>query len=878
MTDMKTFKYIAILAALFIAASCSETDIVEQNPTGQSSQVQIVGRVLPYIDCNVNSRAIKNGDETQIKNMTLVIVTSSGLTTSYITGSSPVFKVERNDLDSASKIYLFANIPDITATATSIDDFLDYVNTVTGIGIPENGFPMMGEISLTANIPNILEISLSALYAKIVMDIKVTPDQSIEGKLPPRFILNGYTVHNVAGSVDFVGGSINSSNDATGVLEDVFEGTIDGDNEAMGATSVQFSFYLPERFLQPKTSASSYNYPFKKADGTIRPEDENYRQRFKPELVKENNPAATFVRFYGDFIDHQGHNYIVSYDIYVGNDNYSNFDVVRNTQYNNYITIRGIATSNDQSTNPDAVSIDHRVDVERINPIIINLRRETLLDSHFEVRPLRIRKNADFAGDVSNAKVKVEVIYDQTPASNWIGLERSFGDGNTQSSSTTYLVDSDLASDRKNAAGKRKYFTTDLTTNTLASSVVSGVTVPVTMADQCVWIYVDECTEAKDDVRSATIRVSYSNDGTTWNEEDHIDYVINQRMLFPVTFTNGTDAKTDDQDYLIEYHEEYLHNYDADDEYGQTEYEGMKWGLMKAQLSFTKDAILVSKGTWGSVNTAVAEALAKYSPKYDFYLTRDIAYDDWSFENETQYNNLVHSRNGFTFCKEIIEDLKNSNLDTNTDDVINILHLGEDPQSAIEYCYNKNKRNSDGEVTEVTWYLPAIDEMEEIVMSQYGLNNGQYAYSRFTDFQAKMYWSCQPAYKNNYIFVERALGDRHGRYMVDNTERARATSVNYENETGNGANDPNNYEKVSSGMSGYYKYIDADYSDLGGIFGSGLSNTGEKDVQGNETFSGSNNKESWTGNNSHKLSKPSYDKGALSRDDMARVRCVRKAN
>ena len=38
------------------------------------------------------------------------------------------------------------------------------------------------------------------------------------------------------------------------------------------------------------------------------------------------------------------------------------------------------------------------------------------------------------------------------------------------------------------------------------------------------------------------------------------------------------------------------------------------------------------------------------------------------------------------------------------------------PQSAVEYCGNKNKRNSDGTIDydNMTWYLPAIDEIEDI--------------------------------------------------------------------------------------------------------------------------------------------------------------------
>lgn len=875
---MKRFKYIAILTALFVAVSCTETDVVEQTTLGNSKLVQIVGRVLPYTDCNVSSRSIKNGDETNIKSMTLVIFKEDGsiADSHYITGSSPVFQVERDKLNDASEIYLFANVPE-NNNAQSIDDFKNVQSTVSGIDIPEEGFPMMGKFVIekdtdgTSIIPNILEISLSALYAKIVMNIKVTPDQSIPGKNSASFRLDGYTVHNVASSVDFKGSNVDTegketvTSDATPVLDGTFEGSISGSNIAQGATGVQFSFYLPERFLQPNTSAAEYNYPFKgtydattdKDQNGIRDEDENYRQRFKPLLVEDNNPAATFVRFFGEYTDHQGHNYNVSYNIYVGSDNYGNFDVVRNTQYNNYITIRGLANSNDQALNEDAISIDHRVDVERVNPIIINFRRETLLDSHFEVRPLRIRKNTEFKGDVSNAKVKVEVVYNDTPASNWIGLERSFGNGTEVSSSTTYLVDNDLAADRKNAAGKRKYFTTDLTTNTLANSV-SGVIVPVTETDQCVWIYIDECTEAADDVRSATIRVSYSVDGETWNEDHQIDYIINQRKLFPVTFTENNTPRN----YNIEYHEEYLYNYDAEDQYGQTEYEGMAWGAENVQFSEKYPAVYVN------LETGIMALLEKYlgwnlssfmnsiidsqKPYYDFYLTRDKnalnLTEDSNYNDDTSDGIIIRDYSGHTFSNEIITKLASlGKISSGT--------LASTPLSAVEYCYNKNKRNVNGVVENVVWYLPGIDEMEEIVTSQYKSGNiTQNTYARFLEFQDKFYWSSQPAYVYNdlafslYINIigKIHMGTADGKLFVDNIGDAqkndpgfaRATSVSYKDGT---------YTAEPSGISGATNDVYMEYYN-------GLQDPVT----------------------TPKATRPTPDEGYISRTDMARIRCVRK--
>ena len=890
---MGKYRYIAFLIALVGIVSCTKYDeYIPSKNTGNS--VKVVGRVLSYSNLNVGTRANdKVGDEGNTACMCLVVFDDEGICKrkEFSPSSNPTFTIDKSSLESGDMLYIFANIPNPQLDAGSnLDDFLQLTSNVSGVteipefeydysyveggetktvNIKQKCFPMIGSMEITSvdDLQAIISIGLESVYSKIVVNILSKPDQKVDGISPASFSLTGFDVYNVGSTVDFVGGTEGTSNDNVTVLDEVFKGKHIVSDFAQSDKQASFYFYLPERFLKPATPAENYDYPFGKISSLDDDEKQKLPQRFKPKLAKDNGLDASYVRFYGEYIDHQGQNWNVSYDIYVGNDNYGNFDIVRNTQYTNTVTIKGITTSNDQALNLNSISIDHRVDVERVSPIIVNLRRETLLDSHFEVRPLRIRKNGDFKGqDLQGVKVSVEILNAETPDNttdanrpDWIRIEHKNNDGGN---TATYLE-----------SGKRRYFTYGLVTGKDVNGNVEGnnlsgsfsiIDIPVTDANQTVWVYVDECITPGDDVRSAIIRVS-SKDANGNNLGDPVDYYVNQRMLFPVKYTNGTDNNNDDITYNIEYHEEYLYNYDAEDDFGQTEWEGMQWGLNGAQLSFDKNAILMSKGSWGTINTSIAEAISAYSPKYDFYLSRDIKYDDWSFNDEDDYNNLVHNHNGFDFCNLIIADLKNSERDTKTDEIISILNLSEDPKSAIEYCYNKNKRNSNGEVVDPQWYLPAIDEIEEIVMSQYGDNLENYTYSRFTDFRAKKYWSSQPAYLNNYVFVERLLGDRWGEYMIDNTTRARATSVLY---NGQGATNPSNYSKITSGMSGYSKYIDADYSDI-----TGISNTQENNVPENgKTFSGSNRSESWT----HTITPPIYEEGALLRTDYARVRCVRK--
>lgn len=837
---MRYIRFIAAFIAIFATTSCYVDDIEQvEVPTEGSDEVTVVARVARFDDREVDTRGTKNDAEANVTCMAVAIFPIVDGTIGdcvfydFREGNQLLFTINRQETKNNTYIYntnspyvmyVFANLPTMTEEACAnmtLDQMKAMAYTVEGVKIPTDGFPMIGSLGDTitpegdgktfilkpgtdanptlplvnGNPSDLLNVPMKAMFSKVNFTIKVTPDQTVDTHLTPQFTLNSYSVHNVPASVDFAMGGkprLNHSvtDDVTSVIGPFADPMplLNGINIARGTQTINFTFYLPERYLTPTYQSHDgskdgeddyYNYPFPVVDGKYRAEDLDLRQRFKPLLP--DGQAATYVTINGTFRDHQQHEFDVTYDVYLGDDNYGNFDTERNCEYFHYINIRGILNSDNQvSYDPDTempVSIDHRVNVNRVEPIIINLRRETQLDSHFEVRPLRIRKNPAYTGDLTNAKVKVEVVYDKTPDQKWIGLERSFGNG-VQSGSETYLVATDLADDRKNSLGKRKYFTTDLTTITLAGESVKdtngysttggqSVIVPITTEDEAVWIYVDEAlvAEAGDATRKATIRVSVAEDGTNYGTP--IDYVIQQRQLFPVKYVvddNGTPNDTADDEtyeYLIEYEEEYLHNFDADDAYGQTEYNGMPWGLNGIQLSSQHAAAYVreSSGLGGAFNTIINWIINNDLYKYDFYLERDSPHS-------SAYVNP--DRNGLYFTEFIIESVKSDEEE---------LDLSQQPRSAVEYCYNRNKRNADGSVANVNWYLPAIDEIEEIVMSEYA--DGQKTYQRFIDFQGQYYWSSMPTYERNSISYSYIFYSTSGEFYKDDLDRARATKVVY---------------------------------------------------------------------------------------------------
>ena len=56
-----------------MATSCSESDIIEKIPANSKNKIQVVARVMPFADHDVSSRAIKEGEETNIVSIWLAI-------------------------------------------------------------------------------------------------------------------------------------------------------------------------------------------------------------------------------------------------------------------------------------------------------------------------------------------------------------------------------------------------------------------------------------------------------------------------------------------------------------------------------------------------------------------------------------------------------------------------------------------------------------------------------------------------------------------------------------------------------------------------------------------------------------------------------------
>lgn len=783
------------VALLTLSVSCTQDEIFIQE---NASPIEIIGRIPNFDPHYVNTRSVKTEAENRIYNMTLLVFNQSGVLEDIqkTEGSAAIFIVNKKTsaemdnnltIDGSETMYLLANVEHLfgnTWTRNSgktITDLETITSPNNSIGIMRTGFPMVGSTQLTPDMLNNqkIQIELEMLYAKVELNIKVDATQISPNN--PQFQLTSCFVHNLPQGISLVK-NINSegapSDFHTNVKADGIELQLVGiDTELTNGESAKYLFYMPEHIVKP---TNKVNYPNKIS--------ESEKQHYKPLFVENKNGKyvaegkATYVVINGIYTDHQGHIHKVSYKVYLGANPIDNFEIERNGHYINDITIKGVTNSTDGKEG--TVSLDHRVNIER-NDYMIFIEREALLDCHYEVRPIHVVIDAD-DNDASQLKGKVEI--EIIGGGDWIKLEQK---KSALESDQTYCTN-----------GKRKYFTQGLLSDTNLKTKCEITS----NDDNCVWVYIDEFIETidvsnkseaeiieaanaqKKEKRSATVKITYTPaDG---GKVEVKDYIFTQQCIYPIVSKNRVENGKP-YIYYIEYQEEYLHNFDSYDNFGLTNYEGMEWGLDGVQLSHEYPAYYVDpKSKWNPVDN-LGEELQGYN--YDYYISTEECIEG------AQY----FPYNGYTFTTRTVDFLKSTN------NKIQTLPLDQKPNSAIEYCYNKNKAQDDKTTLNINWYMPSIDELEDIISS---------AYTEFEVFQEKYYWSSQPAYQYRDLYslpkgqsdltIDNLENDNDGKdpigsFYSDNITRARATRMIYEGTT----NSIEQYEPANSGEKSYQVYI-----------------------------------------------------------------------
>lgn len=717
------------------------------------------------------------------------------------------------------------------------------------------GFPMIGKqqgnpfnLHKEGNNDNnsVATIPLKKLYSKVRFTMQVNADQVVAGQTP-KFKIDSVQVFNIPNKVRMgrkldangkpVYGDTNADDYLTemGVTSTTTPSeyyhftekpfTIDKFNKRTISHStslttddvIEFSFYMPEHKVTPNT----ITYPKNITDDA--------KQYYKPAGVGQSRNGdgsisaakiATFVRIHGSYTDHNGQILGVKYDIYLGQNNYDDFTVKRNQQLNNKLIITGL--TNHKNAYPDEegnISIDHRVEVSD-RGFNLSMERTAILDAHFEVRPLDIELQAG-----ASMTVTIPDAY-----KSWVAMEDDAAARSGKNSSL--YVNTSTA--RK---GVRKYFTTTLVSelNNLGTykdgnggTLFFENTTKETKTFR-VWFYIDEnpnvydktgatspnggtggYTVSKEQYRVCPVQFVYNGTKVVKDEDTDEDVTVDVTKTETINFqqwnlwrvwakdANGNPVRY----YDIEHEEEYLNNYASDLQYGQTQ-DGMPWGLKDLQFSFDHRAMFMDKSGIDIFTTIVNWIVEQFSPEYDYYLLGDIANANATIHHLPGYTvsgQVDGGNSGRVFFNEIIAENRYQDSDGNyvvdpnrvaIQDIVRT--LTEKPESAVEYCNNKNYRDaSTGKVSTHNWYLPSIDEMQEIAVG---------AYDEFNKvFQNNFYWSSQPAYVQQHIHYD-VLIHRSGSFMTEDQTRARATKV-YVAPNSAGVNE---WKYTESGVTGYYK-------------------------------------------------------------------------
>ena len=719
-----------------------------------------------------------------------------------------------------NQLYLNNAVLDITYDSEGIAGTPSIV--LNDGGEPINCIPMLGcqTISLPSSDP-LVQIPIKRLFAKVRVNVNLNQADSGEvGTQEPTFHVNKYIINNLPTKVSFKEGKSRSATDANAFVYSESSWISDSDsftseygfdsnelgcnnsdcnllieNDADQSNGFQFEFYAPEYILLPDPD---------KLGGISNNISDSDRERLKPTLPKDGT-FPIYVSIRGTYVSVFGEDIDMTYDIFLGENQYDNFSLIGNVLYTNNVTIKGTSF------------VDNRVEMKYAG-FQVGFPHSIQMDSHFNVRPLRLKFTDEFIsgyeeGIYKDGEIKIEIL-NTNNQSSWIALERPIA-SNIPEGNTIYS---------KGVQGapyptKRRYFTTNLISE-LNNQEVNGEDDPsagqiITFRTDDVidndnsgdtplngkiitWVYVDEnTTRSTSDIREATIAVTFTMDGST--EGVTKQYLVRQSAIYPIETEYAIDNIINKRSYGLELFEEYTMNYDTDTYYDSdvdvgfhTNVNGIKWGLEGVELSrntpalsVSEASVTVSANTHSSLKSYLTTGVTILGTKYDLINTiikpmvqeqmedkiGDIkSYYDFHTSDDTESGVLssllgtdgARDYDGFKMNVEIVHTLLQE-YGSLSSAKLNGIILDETPLSAIAYCYNKNKRNDTGEVailsedgnsldiTNYKWYAPAIKELEEIMQQAY--NNGEWLHSEFQTFgnPAYFYWSCQPAYLNNAI-------------------------------------------------------------------------------------------------------------------------------
>ena len=732
---MKIRQYLIGLLCCMGLAACHEEEPFGDGNTGDGGlklNISTNGLLNVY---TVGSRAdVKQPEEQEIKSLHVFIFDADG---NYLEASDQhryqgyrsipdgktVMNIDRNGWKEDSKaktatVIAVANVETGTFSYPTADTPPENIENRSALEnfvyrplleryvteLPESGMPMYGRVDsvdLTSeNTAQSIDIPMKALLSRVDVSLRIDSDHSdVTGRLP-QLSIEGCKVLNAPLATKFTQ-----------------DDTQETDLETLGKRDYDFPPSTLRTITNGDDGVSYTFYVFENLQEADRPEPENgypagitddEKQKYKPLLADTENSMV--FQFSGTYITYNGASYDVTYDLYLGANHTNDFKVGRNKQYKNDVTIKGIVNALEDPTH---VTFDTRVNVSESNPYFVSMMKDRKLDSHFNVVPMDVYFFQTNPSAPVTQSMTVEIVDPGT--ADWVRMEKVTADEMRRGVAPNGNGDCIATGTEWTAGnGKRKYFTTDLVTNTLERNT------SYTISDRDrIYFYVDENLEVwtldgtQPRTRTATVKLTYYE-----NEEvkGTREIVLEQARLLEVTFHGpvnggGNDETHDwaDRKIYIEAYEEYRDHGDPLNEYESNQvFNGLPWEDYE-----------------GGSGTRIGDVWCENGTEALFGGYRD--------------GNVHCSSNfywGHGFTEQIVRDVEAVVIEGGwfEDDTYSYEHLtlNSKPKTAAGYCYIKNKRNADGSVPNPKWYLPGIRELERILEDYY---------IEYTEFQNNYYWS-----------------------------------------------------------------------------------------------------------------------------------------
>lgn len=810
---MRSRLYRVLSAAVVLLAglcACQEDELLRDtvSATGSGVSLSFTGDPMDELKVTTRSSDIKDENEKRINQLYIFFFGSDGeyLNGGYLTGypdaaqeggyyapgkGVTLLKIDNTlfadeGLAKSATVYAVANVdasvfgpdedndgrPDGIRNLSDLNSLV-YMPENVSLGLPSEGMPMVGSkvIDLTKpeeTVEGERRIELKALMSRIDVGIELASDVQ-DGNLPSLTLVE-WTAKNMPTRVPFTAPGVNAETGAgweEGWTKDVtssLQRTIFNKNG-----QIAFTFYMYENVQNAEWKVDEgeqwANPSLAGEQGGLYPDSikDYQKQRYKPYLANGN---AAAVELHGFYTTYNGATYEVRYTLYLGANHTDNFQVKRNHQYKNDITIKGLTSQNIET---GEYTLDARVNIEEdVNEFYIAMLRERNHDAHFCVTPMDVYMFADEATKHPTIEVILGEVPEgsETPVSEpeeWIRMERiaakDMENGTvTHSGFKAYTPGGDgkhlaMGTPWTAGNGKRAFFTLGLLKP--GGDLADATRVTVKNSRDRVYFYIDENLKLED--RSEVVTLIYKENG---QEVKRRTVEIDQTHLLPVQMRDGGTM-------YMEQYEEYLDHYDPLDEYATEQiYTGLPWAEKNSGLDNRTIEQLFARGVLGTSLVGT------------------------DYEAPGQVFNDGYPYTGFIIFRAEQD----------------IMTLNGKPRSAFEYCYNRNKRHADGRViadgtyrksnvgnsyfenksNESKWFLPGIRQMED-ALTQY--------YTTFREFQSDYYWSA-------------SAGERENRTDGQSRVRARATKVkpdgNYEESGGGGGGaygaDTYAYEK---GRGGY---------------------------------------------------------------------------